>query len=368
MANLLYLTDKKLNLHYKKLYHFDYFRKYNNVNVINICDFLPEFYKLSLFEIVLKFQKIREIQSKINKINPSHIFLKVSDLNYKIVIIKWLILIFTKEFKIIVEANQLLPPLKGSTKKYNFLEIKKKFTSFLNNIFLLCITKEFFYLKIKTSKSKRNNLTEILAPSRDGDKFLENNSLTIERKKIIFLDEMFVDHPDFIYESKDNKISEFIKASKSNYSYYEEIRLMLGKISKQKNLPIIICAHPKHNIEDARKKFQYPISELETIREVAKADLVIAHSSMSINFAILLKKPILLYKSIAHIYSDYHNNLLEAFQRELDLKVFDKNSLDMNFTQINIDDKKYQSYIQNYIIPRGIKKTSYEILQSYLKE
>ena len=179
---------------------------------------------------------------------------------------------------------------------------------------------------------------------------------------------MFVDHPDFIYESKDNKISEFIKASKSNYSYYEEIRLMLGKISKQKNLPIIICAHPKHNIEDARKKFQYPISELETIREVAKADLVIAHSSMSINFAILLKKPILLYKSIAHIYSDYHNNLLEAFQRELDLKVFDKNSLDMNFTQINIDDKKYQSYIQNYIIPRGIKKTSYEILQSYLKE
>ena len=95
--------------------------------------------------------------------------------------------------------------------------------------------------------------------------------------------------------------------------------------------------------------------------------MVIAHSSASINIAVLLKKPIILYKSIPHKYSIYHTKLLEAFQRELDLEVFEYKSMqNFSFEKINFDEKRYQKYIDNFLLPKGVNTPSYKILNEFL--
>ena len=102
---------------------------------------------------------------------------------------------------------------------------------------------------------------------------------------------------------------------------------------------------------------------------VAKANIVIAHSSTSINFAVLLNKPLLLYKSIAHKHSFYHEKLIDAFSRELDVNVFDLKTIEsLPLKNIKVNKKKYSDYIHNYLLPKGINKTSYEIINKYFNK
>ena len=83
----------------------------------------------------------------------------------------------------------------------------------------------------------------------------------------------------------------------------------------------------------------------------------------------MLKKPIILYKSQPHEYSFCHRNLLIAFQKALDLKVFDYKTMH-NFSpeNITINNQKYQEYIDNYLLPKGIYSPSYKILNKFFIE
>ena len=366
MAKLLYLTQQDLRRSDEEKFYLRYLSKTHNINILNINHYLPNFSNLPILKILINWKQIKEIINQINRIKPNFIFIALSGFNYKSELIKWTIFSLIGDIKLITYENQILPKLKIK-KKNIFKELNPRIASLINKIFTKVSKKKFICLKIKKSKIFCKNTLEIEVPSWDGDKYLEKfKSINKSKEKIVFLDEMFVDHPDFKFREI-KKLSNYLRNPKNKYGYHEEVNEMLEIVRDIKNKPICICPHPKDKLENSERKFLFPISKYETIIEVAKADLVIAHSSTSINFAVLFKKPLILYMSNAHRYSFYHQKLVEAFQRELGVNVYDQNNIaTLSNKEISINDEKYQNYIENFLLPKGSLKTSYEILNEFI--
>ena len=368
MQKILFLTQRELTQFEEKKSGINYLKNFNSIEFLNICDFLPNFYNLPLFLIILKVRNIISIIKKIKKFNPAFVFVEISSLNIKTVLIKWFILFFINKCELIICERTLQPSLK--IKKINLTrEINPRITSLFNKFFMLINDKKKVYLRIKKYNKLAAKSKEILVPCKDADRYLETRqSLIKKNEKIVFLDEMFIDHPDFtiIPQKFDKKI---IPYKKRPYSYYEEINELLDFISKIKKLPVVVCPHPKHNIKEASEKYNFPLSETSTLNTVASADIVIAHTSTSLNFAILLKKPIILYKSRPHKYSSFHSNSLKAYQRELNLEIFDCDSIKNFYTKkIIVEEQLYQNYIDNFLLPKGTFLKSYEILNNYFNK
>ena len=367
MAKILYLIQKKIDKLDREKNHFDYFEKEHKIEFLNLSDFFKDFFDLSFLTLLKNWKQILKIIKRINLYRPNYIFVKVATTNLKAEIIKWLVLTFTKKSKIIISKNNL--PDLNLSKKNIFKEFNPRITNLLGKFFLKVNSNKIIFLKTKKGK-RGGNIMDIIIPARDADKFIEEKKyLKKSSNKIIFLDEMFADHPDFKIIKYDNKILNYVSKNENVINYYEEINEMLYKIYKIKKLPICICLHPKHSFKDGSNKFKFSISGKHTINEVAKANIVIAHSSTSINFAVLLNKPLLLYKSIAHQYSFYHEKLIDAFSRELDVNVFDLKTIEsLPLKNIKVNKKKYRDYIRNYLLPKGINKTSYEIINKYFNK
>ena len=189
MQKILFLTQRKLTNFEAKKSGIDYLKKFNKIDSLNICDYFPNFSKISLFKSFLKIKKIIKI---INQFNPSFIFVEISSCNINAEIIKWLILLSIKNCRLIFSENQLLPSLK--IKRNNITaELNPRISSLLNKFFLLISNKKYIFLKIKSTKKPSNKSIQILVPSRDADRYIEGyESLEKKNESIIFLDEMFL--------------------------------------------------------------------------------------------------------------------------------------------------------------------------------
>ena len=368
MQKILFLTQRELTEFEEKKSGISYLKNFNHIEFLNICDFLPNFYNLPLFLIILRIKNIILIIKKIKKFNPGFVFVEISSLNIKTELLKWFILFFINKCELIFCERTLQPSLK--IKKINLTtEINPRITSLFNKFFMLFINKKKVFLRIKSSNKLATKFTEILVPCKDADRYIEiRESLIKKNEKIVFLDEMFIDHPDFDIVSQrfDKKI---IPYKNNPYSYYEEINELLDFMSKIKKLPVVVCPHPKHNKKEASEKYNFPLSETSTLNTVASADIVVAHSSTSLNFAILLEKPIILYKSRPHKYSYFHSNSLKAYQRELNLEIFDCDTIKNFYSkEIIVNKLLYQNYIDNFLLPKGVYLKSYEILNNYFNK
>ena len=103
---------------------------------------------------------------------------------------------------------------------------------------------------------------------------------------LVFLDEDAAYHSDY----KKLEVSPFVKAE----NYYPIIDNGLNIIAKSLNLNIKIAAHPRSNYQDKSVKFKYTTIKNKTFELIRDADAVVAHSSTVIQYAVLLKKPIIL--------------------------------------------------------------------------
>lgn len=118
-------------------------------------------------------------------------------------------------------------------------------------------------------------------------KFLKakSNSIPlIEGQYAVFLDEYLPFHPDFQFLNGQDNISAI--------SYFKSMNNFFDMIETKLNLKVVIAAHPKSEYkEDAfhnRKMIKF-----ETENLVRDSQLVIVHSSLSVDFAILNFKPIM---------------------------------------------------------------------------
>ena len=130
--------------------------------------------------------------------------------------------------------------------------------------------------------------TRLWAHYMDYDIYLQHKTELNDSCKItgVFLDQYAPFHPDFLHMGIDFPISPDV--------YYPKICNFFKTLEKKMDTEIVIAAHPKSDYDNLPDYFcGRTIIKGATARLVKESSFVIAHSSTSIDFAVLNYKPIL---------------------------------------------------------------------------
>ena len=105
--------------------------------------------------------------------------------------------------------------------------------------------------------------------------------------KIVFIDQYLPHHPERYLERGAPQVDA--------ERYYPVMRAFFDRLERVLGLPVIISAHPRAHYEPKDPRFGgREIAYGQTAELVSTSKLVISHGSTAINFAVLLKKPLLL--------------------------------------------------------------------------
>tara|TARA_Y100001970_G_scaffold289189_1_gene418723 strand:- start:1342 stop:2562 length:1221 start_codon:yes stop_codon:yes gene_type:complete len=193
----------------------------------------------------------------------------------------------------------------------------------------------------------------IKAHNYDYDYFLKGDHVKENKssKYLVFLDEDAAYHSDY----KRLEIQPFVRAD----NYYPIIDHGLDKIAKSLKLDIKIAAHPKSNYDSKLVKYKLPTIKNNTFNLIKDSDVVVGHSSTALQWAVVLKKPII-FLTTNEIenspYAKHWKQLINNFASILEKKVINLNNISnlTNFENyLNVDHKKYELYIDSYIKTKG---------------
>lgn len=180
----------------------------------------------------------------------------------------------------------------------------------------------------------------------DYDNYLESKYINDTSEYIVFLDEYLPFHPDF----------DLLKMQKVNpLNYFKEINNVFDKIEKETSSRVIIAAHPKANykINPFNKR---EIIYGETLGLVKRSKLVLAHTSTSISMAICARKKVVLINSDLFMINNGHiSNILMGFSKSLNLRVINMSENRYNLDKIEIDEGKYELYLNSYLTSNDSK-------------
>lgn len=254
--------------------------------------------------------------------------------------------------------------------------IKRKFYEKLHRIFFLILRPRFFLLKIMkifknrlSGQDKEKNCEIILISGLKGlNKINKNkeiiyshsydyefyldykknlNSNNFSKKNfIVFLDQYLPSHPGAIMRG------EKPKATKQNY--YPAINNFFYFLENKFNKKIIIASHPRADYSMKNPFQNREIIKNKTIELVNNADIVLAHTSTSISFAVLFKKPIIFLTS-NEIIKSYDDFRIHSLARELNsvlinIDKFESSPENIDLNEISkINNKNYTDYKRNYI-------------------
>jgi hypothetical protein len=218
-------------------------------------------------------------------------------------------------------------------------------------------------------KHIKSNVTDsskiIRAHAFDYDRYLE-----VERCKgythfmpkesfAVFLDSNISSHPDFLL----NNTIPHVSADK----YYPEINKFFDHFTDQTGLKVVIALHPRTNISSNVDYFEgLDIITSKTIELVKTAEVVLAHRTTSLNFAVLYKKPIILMDSDNYT-TDYRSGF-EQYEFLLGAKrlnITQTQSVALN--DLVVDEIKYKQFKGRFIKEEGTPdKYVWEIFCDYL--
>jgi len=284
-------------------------------------------------------------------------------------------IISTQKIKYAIWMSNARPILKSSVDNIFFIfqnqiyKIKKKIFSFFfrNDFFILppdCILasgkKSIIYNHKKSSK------TSILwAHTLDYDLYLEEmqfkrNLLT---KKAVFIDENWVDYPDYLYYNT--------KPATTADEYYPILNSFFEFLEKKYNYEIIISAHHSADLEKYKRYYNNrKIYKGNTCELVRITDFSILSASTAGNFIIMFEKPCIFITTNSLEISEwgkfihYYAYLFGKQVLNIDL------SFDFDFTNEMIVNKQtYQKYKEDYIkIKESPDKYFWQMFADYLKE
>lgn len=158
-------------------------------------------------------------------------------------------------------------------------------------------------------------------------------------------------------------------------NYYPVINSGLSEIEKSLKLNIKIAAHPKSNFSIIQKKYNHPIFENKTFELIRDANVVVSHSSTALQWAVIMKKPIIIVTTDEiqnATYAKNFKNSIEEFAAILGKRVVNLSQLSSinNWKDyLNVDDKKYEKYIENYVKTKGSpEKLVWNIVIEYIEK
>ena len=199
---------------------------------------------------------------------------------------------------------------------------------------------------IKKYKIPENKIIPI--NSYDYDVYLQylnqnNSKCQPDHEYCVFLDEAATHHPDFDIIG--------VKHIDEN-RYYHSMNKLFDKIEKETGYKVIIAAHPRSKYEQTPDVFgKREIIKGKTIELVANSSLVVAHSSTSINFAVLFNKPILIVET-SDMQKRGNLDFTDTMANALGLKPINVDEDSLNNISFGPDsglNAKYEDYMYKYI-------------------
>ena len=318
-------------------------------------------------KLVLKCFTKKDIFLHLNKFNPEWCIDDLQGFSKNLYLERLQIRFFLKSnFKIIEYKLKSIPFYKGLINR-NFFNYTKN----LIKIFLIKILS----LPWKIAKPDKvviggrieyeklsNHIGIIRAHNFDFDdfkKYKKNKFIKKTTKNLLFLDEDFPCHSDYIRDGLSPSINLEI--------YFNETSHCLLNLSKRFELKPLIKLHPKANLKRSRKLYTIPVSIQDTADLVSNADLVVAHCSTSIQLAVLFKKPLILIIPNQLESNSVWRKSIDNFSyllRVPAIKTSEINTL-KSIPRVNIE--SYNKYSENYIKMKGSpNKFSWEIITDNL--
>ena len=184
----------------------------------------------------------------------------------------------------------------------------------------------------------------ILVNSKNYDDFKENNFLS-SQNKIVLLD-IFLDHPEAYEIIK--KISDEDKEK-----HYRNLNKFLNLMSNYFKKEVIICLHPKDNLESKKKIFHnFKVTQYDTVKNIYEAFIVLFFDTSAIVDAILLKKRIMFINS--KYIPETWLELGRSFAKKSNILSFDieeniKDTIPFLDERLKKQTLEYQDYIENFI-------------------
>ena len=263
-----------------------------------------------------------------------------------------------------------------SLKKYSYKKLSVKIISVLINFFLqkyYNFNKKYLpqILVVGGNSSPRQFKIKhkIYAHSMDYDIYLkiknrareENNH---ESPYAVFLDEDMCNHPDYIFQG--------IKAPLKENEYYPILINFFKKFELLTGNKIKFAIHPKsrtRNLDKLLKNFDHSVGNTPELIKNSKA--VILHSSTSVSYAILFKKPTIFLTSNI-LKNSWIGPRIDNFVKNTKGKLI---NLNKNFDSelrdqglFTVDKIQYQKYLEKYLkIPNSSEIPLWEIFTRDIK-
>ena len=196
------------------------------------------------------------------------------------------------------------------------------------------------------------------------DLFLETKdkkSTLVGFKYGVFLDQFLPYHPDFHLDGTKTINPE---------AYYKSLNKFFDFLKNKFNFDIVIAAHPKSdyatNPFNGREIFVNKTCEL-----VKDCELVVGHTSTSVNFAVLSEKPVLFTytNDIRNLSKGFFFNSLQFIAGALNAAVYNMDEIEENKVRIpRINLKLYRKYKYDYLVSKESEgQNSKDIVLSSLK-
>ncbi len=189
-----------------------------------------------------------------------------------------------------------------------------------------------------------NTTKMIYAHHLDYDFFIENDGIygKSSKKTIVYIDGDSVYHSDFVYSNHSSGLTE-----EGLYPIVNSTLLMLSNLFK---MDVKVAAHPRADYDRRSYKYPFPFLINQTFELIQKSSIVISHGSVSLNWAVIMRKPIIIITT-NDIKDSLYGTLTEKFADSLGKEVINIDiDNDINWSQhLHVDEAKYTNYIKKYI-------------------
>ena len=355
------LRQKKILLKYKTLFNLNKFNFYQPKNIYDFEEIFSNEKIVLFYNYILKDLKYLKFNTSLIKLNIKTFY--ISDLGYNPISFNYVNNSYLKKlnyfrkfrlnyylFRISMILNLFIKiDIQFEASDYVVKSIKKSFSYKLKNIFKnLDIS---FYKKIVKINSRHY-------------KDFVSNKYKVDNKYIVFVDGMPFDHADVL--TREGSLP-----ARNRTLYYNNLKILLKKLSNKFQKKVIICLHPKYHREKIKKDFSgFKYFMYRTEEFIAKSSHVVILESSSIVQAVILKKKIITIHG--SIIGNHGNRRCLAYAKDLGLNKIDIGNINSwNLNKLKFNRKKidhfYNQYIKKNIISSKNNSAVDQVIKSIFK-